>query len=176
MTEHDAIDTGYGARCPSYPHFENRIPHMDKEGTTMKCTACQTENIEGALFCEECGAKLGTGVAAEVGLETAALVLATPDGSTLELPAKDDVVIGREDPISEVFPDLDLTSYGGLDSGVSRRHAVIHRAGDAVTIEDMGSTNGTYVNRKRIQPNMPQAIKPGDEVRFGRLALSVKAA
>ena len=67
------------------------------------------------------------------------------------------MVIGREDPFSEVFPDLDLTDFGGADGGVSRKHAVIHRAGDSgYTIEDMGSTNGTYVNKKRVQPHAPQ--------------------
>jgi pSer/pThr/pTyr-binding forkhead associated (FHA) protein len=94
----------------------------------------------------------------------------------LEIPEKDEVVIGREDPISEVFPDVDLTSLGGMEKGVSRKHAVIHRSGTDFTVEDMGSTNGTYINRKRIQPHAPQMIKPGDEVKFGKLSLSIKAA
>jgi pSer/pThr/pTyr-binding forkhead associated (FHA) protein len=138
------------------------------------------ENIEGALFCEECGAKLEAGgqqeaaVAAEAG--AARLVFATADGATLEIPVKDEVIIGREDPVSEVFPDLDLTNYGGMEKGVSRKHAVMLRSGAGYTVADMGSTNGTYVNRKRIQPNVPQQIQPGDEVRFGKLALSLKAA
>jgi pSer/pThr/pTyr-binding forkhead associated (FHA) protein len=144
----------------------------------MKCTACQMENIEGALFCEECGAKLDAGLEQQ---ETAVvsegrMFLATIDGSSLELPAKDDVIIGREDPISEVFPDLDLTGYGGMEKGVSRKHAVMHRSNDGYTVEDMGSTNGTYVNKKRIQPNSPQRVTPGDEIRFGKLVLSLKAA
>jgi pSer/pThr/pTyr-binding forkhead associated (FHA) protein len=139
------------------------------------------ENIEGALFCEECGAKLdraGEMSAAEAGPDSEGdtLVLASADGSKLEIPAKNEVVIGREDPISEVFPDLDLTSFGGADGGVSRKHAVIHRSGAGCTIEDMGSTNGTYINKKRIVPHAPQAIKPGDEVRFGKLAFSLQAA
>ncbi len=145
----------------------------------MKCTECQRENIEGALFCEECGAKLeALNELQETAVESPAvlLVLASPDGSTLEIPIKDEVVVGREDPISEVFPDLDLTDFGGMEKGVSRKHAVIHRSGADYTVEDMGSTNGTYVNRKKVLPNVPQAIKPGDELRFGKLAFSFKAA
>jgi pSer/pThr/pTyr-binding forkhead associated (FHA) protein len=139
------------------------------------------ENIEGALFCEECGMKLEAAhevkdTAVETNSGEANLVLASSDGSTLELPAKDEVVVGREDPISDVFPDLDLTDLGGMDKGVSRKHAVIHRSGSDYTVEDMGSTNGTYINRKKIQPHAPQAIKPGDEVRFGKLALKLQAA
>ncbi len=145
----------------------------------MKCTECQMENIEGALFCEECGSRLETPVAAQeaaAGTPGANLVFATADGATVEIPAKDEVIVGREDPISEVFPDIDLSNYGGMEKGVSRKHAVIHRSNGEITVEDMGSTNGTYVNRKRIQPNAPQRIQAGDEVRFGKLALSLKAA
>ena len=145
----------------------------------MKCTECQMENIGGALFCEECGAKLeAPNELQETAMESHGerLVLAFPDGSTLEIPVKDEVVIGREDPVSEVFPDLDLTGFGGMEKGVSRKHAVIHRSGGDYTVEDMGSTNGTYVNRKKVLPNTPQAIKPGDELRFGKLAFSFKAA
>jgi pSer/pThr/pTyr-binding forkhead associated (FHA) protein len=145
----------------------------------MKCKECQTENIEGALFCEECGANLEEkheSFGTDVEMAGAKLVLTSPEGSTLDIPAKDEVVIGREDPISEVFPDVDLTALGGLEKGVSRKHAVIHHAGADYTVEDMGSTNGTFINRKRIQPHAPETIKPGDEVRFGKLSLSVKAA
>jgi pSer/pThr/pTyr-binding forkhead associated (FHA) protein len=138
------------------------------------------ENIDGALFCEECGAKLDTmeplqDTAVEMG-SVSQLVLTSTDGSRLDIPAKDEVVIGREDPVSEVFPDLDLTDLGGMDSGVSRKHAIIHRTGAEYTIEDLESTNGTYVNKKKIQPHVPQAIKAGDELRFGKLALAVKPA
>ena len=147
----------------------------------MKCTACQMENIEGALFCEECGAKIeamteSKDTALEMDDEGATLVLTSSDGSTLEIPAKNEVVIGREDPISDVFPDLDLTDLGGMDKGVSRKHAVIHRSGPNYTVEDMGSTNGTYINKKKLQPHTPQTIKAGDELRFGKLALMLQAA
>ncbi len=145
----------------------------------MKCKECQMENIEGALFCEECGTKLEG--APELGESTgeqggAKLVLHSSDGNTLEIPEKDDVTIGREDPMSDVIPDVDLTDLGGLESGVSRKHAVIHRSGANYTVEDMGSLNGTYVNKKRILPHAPQVIKSGDELKFGKLSLSVKAA
>jgi len=146
----------------------------------MKCTACQTENTEGAMFCEECGVKLETlstnsGQAGSISSQQggAGFALVTTEGNRLEIPAQDDVVIGREDPISEVFPDIDLTSLGGVENGVSRKHALLHRSGAEFTLEDMGSTNGTYVNRKRLLPHAARQIKAGDEVRFGKLALVV---
>jgi len=145
----------------------------------MKCKECQVENIEGALFCEECGARLEVKPdMAEIVSEGggAPLVLQSSEGNTLAIPEKEEVMIGREDPISEVFPDVDLTSLGGLEKGVSRKHAIIHRVGVDYVVEDMGSTNGTYINKKRIQPHARQVIKPGDEIKFGKLSLSVKAA
>jgi hypothetical protein len=156
----------------------NYISIKTEEDITMKCKECQMENIEGALFCEECGSKLEGNVAhlEASGEVSSQLVLASADGNRLEIPAKDEIIIGREDPISDIFPDLDLTDLGGMDKGVSRKHAVIHRAGKDYTVEDMGSTNGTYINKKKIMPHAPQAIKPGDELRFGKLSLSVQAA
>ncbi len=146
----------------------------------MMCKECQMENIDGALFCEECGAKLDAvepmDEAVFGGEGDGQLILTSKSGESFDVSSKDEVVIGREDPVSEVFPDVDLTTLGGMDSGVSRKHAVIHRSNGAYTIEDLGSTNGTYVNKKRIQPNQPQSIKSGDELRFGKLALSVQAA
>jgi hypothetical protein len=150
-----------------------------KEDSAMKCKECQMENIEGALFCEECGSKLEeqAGIpGSDAETSSAKLVFASPEGSTLDIPAKDEIMIGREDPVSEVFPDVDLTGLGGLEKGVSRKHAVIHHEGAEYTVEDMGSTNGTFLNKKRIQPHAPETIKPGDEVRFGNLSLAVKAA
>ncbi len=145
----------------------------------MKCKACEAENIEGALFCEECGAKITESLktaGSAAGEERGHLSLTSSDGNNVEIPAKDEIVVGREDPISEVFPDIDLTDLGGMEQGVSRKHAVIRRTGPDFTVEDMGSTNGTYINRKKIQPHQPHMIKPGDEIRFGKLSLTLKAA
>jgi hypothetical protein len=163
---------------PSAVYHKGWIDHK-KEGFAMKCTECQMENIDGALFCEECGTKLGTGrelAGAAEGTSSPQLVLMSSDGNRLEVPSKDEVIIGREDPISEVFPDLDLTDLKGMEKGVSRRHAIIHRLGTDYTLEDAGSSIGTFVNRKKIQPHVPQSIKTGDELRFGKLSLTVQAS
>jgi pSer/pThr/pTyr-binding forkhead associated (FHA) protein len=52
------------------------------------------------------------------------------------------------------------------DPEVSRRHAAVHTLDDGVAIEDLGSTNGTFVNDRRIHGIA--ALKHGDRVRFGR--------
>ena len=146
----------------------------------MICTECQMENIDGALFCEECGARLESEEPIQemevAGGEAQSLVLAAADGTRMDVPAKEEVVVGREDPVSEVFPDMDLTDLNGMDNGVSRKHAIIHRAGTQYTLEDLDSTNGTYINKKRIQSRVPEPFTAGDEIKFGKLTLTVQAA
>jgi hypothetical protein len=90
--------------------------------------------------------------------------------ATLPFPAgKTEIFIGREDPVSGVFPEIDLTDHGGDEGGVSRKHARIFVQGDQVYIEDLNSTNYTYVNQQKITPGQSHPLNDGDEVRFGRV-------
>ena len=59
---------------------------------------------------------------------------------------EDDIQIGRWDADGGIFPDVDLDS-DDPEAKVSRRHARIVRRSDQYTIEDLGSTNGTFINR-----------------------------
>ena len=79
--------------------------------------------------------------------------------------------MGREDPVSGVFPDIDLDPHGGHESGVGRRHAQLIWQGGQVCLEDLDSVNGTAVNRQRLAPRQPQPLKDGDEVRLGKMIL-----
>jgi predicted component of type VI protein secretion system len=60
------------------------------------------------------------------------------------------------------------------DPEISRRQAQVHAEGDAVAIEDLGSTNGTFVNGRQI--NGRETLQPGDEVRFGDTVWKLKPA
>ena len=162
------------------------------------CTACGSRNPDDARFCSQCGNRLGgdsgggqvggqggestatiqIGAAADK-VETgdrklnpvdAAAVDALPVGHALLVVQKgpgagsrflldsDEVSAGRH-PESDIFLD---------DVTVSRRHAVFHRAGDTFTVSDVGSLNGTYVNRDRIERVQ---LKDGDEVQIGKYRL-----
>jgi len=162
----------------------------------IKCPTCQTEHPNNTIFCEECGTYLpergqketdilivsdvawpereetseaGEGVTSPLGLR-----LTIPDsGRDVEVPLTKEVNIGRLDPASASFPDVDLTSDGGLGKGISRRHAKITRRGNEVFIEDLGSINGTFLNRERLKPYLPQTLKSGDELQLGKLILRV---
>ncbi|MGQ9611333.1 FHA domain-containing protein, partial [Chloroflexus sp.] len=98
----------------------------------------------------------------------ACLVLA--DGSEITLaPGRSEYIIGREDPVSNIFPEIDLTPYGGELGGVSRQHAKIVHIGNQWSIVDLNSTNHTRVNGQRIEPQMPTPISDGTKLQFGRL-------
>jgi FHA domain/Double zinc ribbon len=90
----------------------------------------------------------------------------------LPLPARDDIIVGREDAQSNSYPDVDLNPHGGLEQGVSRRHARITQRGGQWFVEDLNSVNGTLLNQKRIPANSPQPLQPGDQVMLGRLGLT----
>ncbi len=96
-------------------------------------------------------------------------------GATLNLPpGKSDYLIGREDPVSGSYPDVDLVPYGGEEGGVSRRHAQISRRSDQFVIEDLNSVNYTFVNRQKVAPGVAQPLQDGDEIRLGRVVMQFK--
>lgn len=79
--------------------------------------------------------------------------------------------IGRWDADNGIFPDVDLDAFDP-DAKVSRRHARIIRRNDAYMIEDLGSTNGTFINRgRRLLPGSPQVLSEGDEIIVGKTFL-----
>lgn len=69
--------------------------------------------------------------------------------------------------------EIDLTPYGAQDRGVSRVHAQLQIIDGIVHITDLGSTNGTFVNSTRLKPETPIALRKGDEILIGRLAIQV---
>lgn len=90
-------------------------------------------------------------------------------GHTIEVRSHETCEIGRSDPSLGVVPDLDLSHEGPEAIWVSRRHARIFYHDGHFYIEDLGSTNGTYLNNKRLVSGLPYALQDGDELRLGRL-------
>ncbi len=93
----------------------------------------------------------------------------------LPLPARDDIILGREDAQSNSYPDVDLNPHGALEQGVSRRHARITHRGGQYYLEDLNSVNGTLLNQRRIPANTPMPLRPGDHLMLGRLGLTFEA-
>jgi len=79
--------------------------------------------------------------------------------------------IGRWDADNGIFPDVDLDAHDP-DAKVSRRHARIIYRNSVYMIEDLGSTNGTFINRgRRLLPGSPQVLTEGDEIIVGKTFL-----
>lgn len=78
-----------------------------------------------------------------------------------------DNLVGRWDPDSGAFPEIDL-EMDDPEARISRKHALI-RVGEQITVEDIGSLNGTFVNRgRRLEPGSPVVLHDGDEVIIGK--------
>ena len=91
-----------------------------------------------------------------------------------EFPLEDgNNLIGRWDPETGSFPEVDLDA-DDPEAKISRKHALIRIDAGKITIEDIGSLNGTYVNRQpRLSPGSPAEIKSGDEVIIGKTFLKL---
>jgi pSer/pThr/pTyr-binding forkhead associated (FHA) protein len=150
----------------------------------LHCPECGFVNPEGANYCQKCGAYLArqegeeepttmtykvdeTGEYQPVDIDEvveeagAALVIRSGGGRSGEsfTVEGDRVGIGRS-PDAEVFLD---------DVTVSRNHALIVRRKDGLYIDDLGSLNGTYVNRRRIESHK---LEEADEIQIGKYKLS----
>ncbi|MEO7509433.1 MAG: FHA domain-containing protein, partial [Pyrinomonadaceae bacterium] len=152
-------------------------------GETVFCGFCGGRIAAEDYFCAHCGAQQpqpGAAAGAPVGpgRVTAKLVLA---GTTeLEFPAfvlqKDSSLVGRSDPQSNNFPEIDLTRFDP-QTKVSRRHARIWRKGEMFLIEDLGSVNGTVLFSRgndtiRLAPHQPRVLENGDRLRLGETMLN----
>lgn len=85
--------------------------------------------------------------------------------------SSDESNIGRWDADNGIFPDIDLDTHDP-EAKVSRRHARIIYENEKFLIEDLGSTNGTFVNRgRRLLPGTPHILTDGDEIIVGKTFL-----
>jgi len=167
----------------------------------IQCPSCTAVHPNNTLYCPACGQFLLTAsVTGDLGAEQedvqhgdpaprgrldASPARGTPEvvrltvgrhGRQVELHLAKDLLLGRQDPLGNVHPDLDLTPDEGLALGVSRRHARVARTTVSVTIEDLGSANGTFCNGRRLPPHQAQELQDGDELVLGRLAIRVHFA
>jgi pSer/pThr/pTyr-binding forkhead associated (FHA) protein len=94
-------------------------------------------------------------------------------GQMFPLSSENEFTLGRVSEGQPIMPDVDLSPYQAYSAGVSRLHAVIRRDGSNIILMDLGSANGTYVNGKRLSPNVGQAIKHGDIVALGKMKIQI---
>jgi hypothetical protein len=169
---------------------------MDGKGMMaggMYCPACGAENTDNARFCSQCATPL-TRAAADRGIagETTSMIFtgvespepeptdqSVADAAALDtLPPNTALLVVRRGPNegSRFLLDSELTEVGRQadsdifldDVTVSRRHAEFYRQGGKFAVRDVGSLNGTYVNRERIEE---VTLNGGDEVQIGKFRM-----
>lgn len=162
------------------------------------CPSCGTQNPAGEAFCANCGSMLGAAPAGATPLPPPAVssapvstappppvasapaasvrLIVEADNQEFDLSGKDIIVLGREDAVSNIYPDVDLTPHGGEEGGVSRLHARIFLENSQYMLEDENSTNFTFLNRQKLLPKTPTPLHDNDEVRLGRVLLRFKTA
>ncbi len=161
------------------------------------CPHCENEEPTGALFCSECGTKLVN----EDGLSTASIrikdakllgddmqvPLGTPlpasvgqvslhiirTGQILPLVGRTEYTIGRISKGQSILPDIDLSPYDAYSQGVSRLHAAIKIKDGQLYVEDLGSSNGTWINNFKIEAHEEQVIQHGDVIAMGRFKIQM---
>ena len=150
----------------------------------MFCNQCGHRNPPGSNFCSSCGAALNI---AEGDDTTMTIVFTPTDDRELEeelgvsmedIPEGVGMLVVRKGPNagSKYLLDSEVTRAGRHpdsdifldDITVSRRHAEITRQADRYTLRDVGSLNGTYVNRDRVEE---AALANGDELQIGKFKL-----
>jgi len=99
-----------------------------------------------------------------------------PSGIEFALSNGSETTIGRKDPVTGIYPDIDLTPVDTQRS-VSRRHAKIFRRGSKYFFgEEIGTMNSTFLNGKRLDTGIPAEIRTGDELRCGVVILRFEAS
>lgn len=156
------------------------------------CSKCGHDNRAGSLLCDKCGHMLEELVKAREEKQTIRFAeppahvtaqLDAPDKMVVTVPRsknqdsiildldKGEFFIGRNE--DGFIVDINLVPYGASRLGVSRQHARIFFSSNTWMIEDLGSTNGSYLNRRHMSANTPNIIRHGDELVFGKMLVQV---
>jgi serine/threonine-protein kinase len=100
-------------------------------------------------------------------LQETKVSLKLSSGQLISADSKPELFVGRAH--KNVIPDIDLAPYGAAQAGVSRRHSRLLRKAEQWFVEDLESTNGTFVNGVKLPPNQATPIRQGDKLRFGQI-------
>lgn len=162
------------------------------------CPNCKNENLDGSMFCINCGSQLARAdslVTQNIQTKypkempstekiyapmpqhtfnnTWASLHLIDSGQILPLNDRSEFTLGRVSDAQPIMPDIDLTPYQAYSCGVSRLHAVLKREGKRAFLMDLGSSNGTFLNGKRLQPHVEHLLNHSDIFSLGKLKIQI---
>lgn len=162
------------------------------------CPNCGNKEMEGALYCKECGTQFTTFrdptlvIASNLGDQirksspdsSETNVPSTPEdaslslyiiesGDVIPLQGLSEFTLGRSSEDQPILPDVDLAPYHAYELGVSRLHASIQLSQPCALLTDFGSANGSELNGQKLIPNKPYQITHGDIFSLGKMKIQV---
>jgi FHA domain len=174
------LDYPFTYSCSQFSYYSldrnSKVP-------SIICSACGHKNYSGEMFCQKCGVQLGPVMSVpppppqlqrndqpnlSQSKQSIGRLILQIDNTEIELKTDEGMcVLGRSDPVIDLYPEVDLTAFGAEKKGVSRRHAKILKTSEGIFIEDLNSTNFTFLNDLRLEPEMQYPLREGDEIRLG---------
>lgn len=159
--------------------------------TSANCPRCNQPNPSGELFCSHCGYFLGgdssphettllgdedkNAPASDYFGPDSILHLVSADNNTFSVQPqrfRHETVVGRAEG-GTMRPDIDLSELGASQLGVSRLHVALqyNATNHLLSVSDMKSANGTFINGQKLYPQEVRVLRDGDELRLGHLVL-----
>jgi hypothetical protein len=161
----------------------------------INCPNCKHAEMDGALFCSECGNPLtGYDIAQTHAIykdptfplkhlpqlaqnipagDAWATLFLMDSGQVIPFSERSEYTLGRASDGQPVMPDVDLSAQKAYEHGVSRIHAVIKRQAARIVLMDLGSSNGTYLNGVRVLANIENPLANGDMIALGKLKMQI---
>ncbi|MEQ8172174.1 MAG: FHA domain-containing protein, partial [Candidatus Eremiobacterota bacterium] len=146
----------------------------EEEEELWICSKCNRENRGKSRFCSGCGeSKIKEeGPVDDQGkprVVYADLIIYDSKGNSKRVSLLNErITIGRVDPLAQIYPDIDLTFFDS-EQIVSRRHCeIFQKPPGQYFLVDIGSSNGTFLNRKKIQKGVSLLLNDNDEVHFAK--------
>lgn len=177
-------DNTYCLRCGNPLQAQQRQQAAQVQQKTL-CPKCGAEMKPDATFCTKCGTSFSRPqertVAVDVTPPTQYVAPAAAtwgyllygDGTRMDL-TSERVSVGRYLPDSPgLEPDINLHSLPESHT-VSRMHAAFAYTGGNCTLTDLNSTNGTFLNGQRLEPDKPMPVNDGDAILFGKVGCTFR--
>lgn len=163
----------------------------------INCPNCQHQEMNGAIYCSHCGAQLveadettqkipSSQASQEPGQSTSPpaespsslppgriRLRLLESGQDLSLVEREEYSLGRSADGQPIIPDVDLTPFDAYAKGVSRLHATLKMSESRITLMDLGSSNGTFLNGIRLAPYQDMPLADGDDIRLGKLKIKI---